>query len=273
MGFHATDELEAVLESHQENLTPPSKNRVWNFFTTSETWTGFSESQPVESHQEKWPTPTTTVSGVRYYGLRFYNPEIGRWCSRDPIKEKGFAKIFSVRMRGSGGKNLYVYCRNDAADVFDPVGLKCQQSPGCSEGATRELLSNCDSAGGEYTGVPIFQEKGDVTKEMPSFCCYCERKDYDVICDVTLQKCKKATVYCYDSKCNKMESYSSTAWFDESFTTKAPVKTVALGATLQWCHQASISDLSPPNDYDGWRLKQGFQCSETCGSLKGSDGE
>ena len=68
MGFYATDQLDDVLESCQENPTPPSKNRVWNFFTTSETCAGFFESQPVELHQEKSPTPTTTASGVHYYG-------------------------------------------------------------------------------------------------------------------------------------------------------------------------------------------------------------
>ena len=89
MGFYATDVLDAVLEPHRENVPPPSKNRVWNFFTTSETCTGFFESQPVESHQEKWPTPTTTASGVRYYGYRYYQPEVGRWASRDPLEEMG----------------------------------------------------------------------------------------------------------------------------------------------------------------------------------------
>ena len=94
MGFYTTDERAAVLEPCQENLIPPSKNRVWNFFTTSETCTGFFESQPVETHQEKWPTPTTTVSGVRYYGYRYYVPEIGRWLGRDPIEELGGINVY-----------------------------------------------------------------------------------------------------------------------------------------------------------------------------------
>jgi len=109
MGFYATDQCAAVLEPCQENLVPPSKNRVWNFFTASETCAGFFESQPVESHQEKWPTPTPTVSGVHYYGLRYYQPESGRWLSRDPMGERG-------------ADNLYGYVDNDAVNLVDPDG-------------------------------------------------------------------------------------------------------------------------------------------------------
>jgi len=110
MGFYATDQLEAVLESCQENPTPPSKNRVWNFFTTSETCTGFFESQPVEPHQEKSPTPTTTASGVRYYGYRYYGPETGRWMSRDPFGERG-------------GLCLYAILENSQVNEVDSLGL------------------------------------------------------------------------------------------------------------------------------------------------------
>jgi RHS repeat-associated protein len=126
MGFYATDERAEVLESHQENLIPPSKNRVWNFFTTSETCTGFFESQPVEPHQEKWPTPTTTVSGVHYYGYRYYQPEIGRWANRDPIAERG-------------GRNLYGFVRNSPVIFTDYQGYGLNDPPsslptGCCDG-------------------------------------------------------------------------------------------------------------------------------------------
>ena len=110
MGFYATDECSAVLEPCQENLIPPSKNRVWNFFTTSETCAGFFESQPVELHQEKWPTPTTTASGVRYYGHRYYQPECGRWASRDPLDEED-------------GPNLCSFVQNMPTSAVDPFGL------------------------------------------------------------------------------------------------------------------------------------------------------
>ena len=131
MGFYTTDECTDVLESCQENLTPPSKNRVWNFFTTSETCTGFFESQPVESHQEKWPTPTKPVSGVRYYGYRYYMPEIGRWSSRDPIGDEGFLRGYvdgmpwkqQKKYREASLKPTYVLVANASVNKMDSLGL------------------------------------------------------------------------------------------------------------------------------------------------------
>ena len=133
MGFYTTDERAAVLEPCQENLIPPSKNRVWNFFTTSETCTGFFESQPVESHQEKWPTPTKAVSGVRYYGHRHYEPTTGRWMSRDPMGE-------------GGGNNIYQFAENNAAGNIDMLGL-------CIPGELREHTEDGSTSGGVFTGV------------------------------------------------------------------------------------------------------------------------
>jgi len=135
MGFHATDELEAVLESHQENLTPPSKNRAWNFFTTSETCTGFFESQPVEPHWEKLPTPTKPVSGMRFYGYRYYSADSGRWVNRDPINEPGHKLTRGVKQRRdvdgdiiddtrlSEERNVLLYISNKPIDGFDGLGL------------------------------------------------------------------------------------------------------------------------------------------------------
>jgi hypothetical protein len=51
------------------------------------------------------------TTGLYYYGYRFYDPETGRWPSRDPIEEEG-------------GVNLYAFVRNNAINLFDPFGLK-----------------------------------------------------------------------------------------------------------------------------------------------------
>ena len=47
---------------------------------------------------------------MRYYGYRYYNPNTGRWPSRDPIEEMG-------------GINLYGFVANDPIDNFDVLGL------------------------------------------------------------------------------------------------------------------------------------------------------
>jgi hypothetical protein len=54
-----------------------------------------------------------------------YNPQLGRWLSRDPMGE-------------AGGFNLYAYCGNDPVNRHDPLGLQGWQDPrglpGCPPG-------------------------------------------------------------------------------------------------------------------------------------------
>ena len=49
-------------------------------------------------------------SGLYYYGFRFYSPALGRWISRDPIREMG-------------GVNLYQMVRNNPVNLVDLYGL------------------------------------------------------------------------------------------------------------------------------------------------------
>jgi RHS repeat-associated protein len=50
------------------------------------------------------------VTGLVYYGYRYYSPQTHRWLSKDPI---GYA----------GGLNLYGFVGNDAVNGRDELGL------------------------------------------------------------------------------------------------------------------------------------------------------
>jgi len=112
MGFYATT-TECTC---REKMHPPSKNRVWGFSATSRNRAWKSTSQVLEPQQENQPTPTTTASGVHYYGLRYYNPELGRWVNRDPIEEEG-------------GIHIYAMTHNDAVNVVDVLGERWWLNP------------------------------------------------------------------------------------------------------------------------------------------------
>ncbi len=47
-------------------------------------------------------------SGLSYFGARYYDSEMGRFISRDPVKD---------------GRNWYVYCYNNPLSYVDPNGL------------------------------------------------------------------------------------------------------------------------------------------------------
>jgi len=49
-------------------------------------------------------------SGLVYYLLRYYDPNLQRWLTQDPIGE-------------NGGANLYRFVGNNTVNLFDPYGL------------------------------------------------------------------------------------------------------------------------------------------------------
>ncbi|MCO5043845.1 MAG: RHS repeat-associated core domain-containing protein [Kiritimatiellae bacterium] len=53
---------------------------------------------------------------MRYYGFRYYSPQLGRWLNRDRIGERG-------------GLNLYSFVKNNAPNGIDLLGLRKEGDP------------------------------------------------------------------------------------------------------------------------------------------------
>ncbi len=117
MGFYVTNGLGASVCECPEKTHPPSKNRVVGSRRFPAARARRSTPQTLEPHREKQPTTTTTASGVHYYGYRYYNPDLGRWVNRDPIKERG-------------GLNVYGFVGNNPLNKQDPTGLSSQPQEG-----------------------------------------------------------------------------------------------------------------------------------------------
>lgn len=101
MGFYVTEQADT-----------PSENRVWGFSGVAAARASRERSNRQYPRRKNESTPTTTASGMRYYGYRFYSPELGRWLNRDPIEEMG-------------GLNLYAFVDNAPLNDVDAFGLFC----------------------------------------------------------------------------------------------------------------------------------------------------
>ena len=83
-------------------------------------------------------------TGLVHFGVREYDPQIGRWISRDPIRFEG------------DGPNLYLYVGNDPINRSDPSGLKADPlaspqsddaEPLSCDGGPGKKEKTCPSAG------------------------------------------------------------------------------------------------------------------------------
>ena len=75
-----------------------------------------------------------TETGLSYYGYRYYSPELGRWTTRDPIKEFGFivlqTLLYEPAKYAKDGINFtplnsreYLFVSNNSVNVVDRLGL------------------------------------------------------------------------------------------------------------------------------------------------------
>jgi RHS repeat-associated protein len=76
--------------------------------------------------------PVDSVTGLLYYGYRWYDPVTGRWPSRDPIEEEG-------------GINLYGFVGNEPIYKFDQLGL--QTNSWYADGRVITRVHNTDQKG------------------------------------------------------------------------------------------------------------------------------
>jgi uncharacterized protein RhaS with RHS repeats len=83
-----------------------------------------------------------------YFGLRWYDPDTGRWLSRDPIEE-------------AGGLNLYAYAGNNPVNFIDPIGLAdlINDSPYTSEFDPDDVFT-----GGGHHGKNARHVKAEATE-------------------------------------------------------------------------------------------------------------
>jgi RHS repeat-associated protein len=84
-----------------EQFTPKNpvrspKNRVENFFGEEGKSSRANRLPGQNPRRENTCAYEKTASGMFYYGFRYYDPETGRWPSRDPIGERGHVTINSI---------------------------------------------------------------------------------------------------------------------------------------------------------------------------------
>jgi RHS repeat-associated protein len=69
---------------------------------------GHAKANPFRFSTKYWDEET----GLIYYGLRYYSPQMGKFINRDPIGE-------------NGGLNLYGFVRNNPVNLVDVLGMAC----------------------------------------------------------------------------------------------------------------------------------------------------
>jgi RHS repeat-associated protein len=91
-------------------------------------------------------------TGLSYYGYRFYSSSLGRWITRDPIKEIGGMNLYGFISEDpigfkSGDVNLYAYTANNPVNRKDPKGLAWYRYGNwCGPGGSGTPTNCADSA-------------------------------------------------------------------------------------------------------------------------------
>ncbi len=92
----------AVVESYEYDAW--GRTRVFDANGDELAESAFGNRYTFQGREIDWET------GLIYFRARWYNPETGRWLSKDPV---GI----------SGGLNQYTFCGNNPVNFIDPSGL------------------------------------------------------------------------------------------------------------------------------------------------------
>ena len=104
--YYHTDANKNVTELSDENGEVVAHYEYSPFGSLTKTTAAYAASNPFRFSSEYFDEET----GLVYYNYRYYNPELGRWISRDPIEEQG-------------GYNLYGMIGNNPLLGWDDWGL------------------------------------------------------------------------------------------------------------------------------------------------------
>jgi RHS repeat-associated protein len=120
------------------------------------------------------PVESKVSNALYYYGYRYYNPQLGRWPSRDPIEEEG-------------GINLYEHVNNRAINSWDGLGLNAVKAK-CEVVYFKDKKTRCT------TWKTVRVRKGNYIIQRT----YCAR----AICYFRC-RCSADDCYCPNKKCEK----------------------------------------------------------------------
>ena len=104
--YYHSDANKNVTELSDENGEVIAHYEYSPFGSLTMVTGNYAENNPFRFSSEYFDEET----GLVYYNYRYYNPELGRWISRDPIEEQG-------------GYNLYSFINNNGIVFYDIHGL------------------------------------------------------------------------------------------------------------------------------------------------------
>ena len=141
--YYHTDANKNVTELSDENGEVVAHYEYSPFGSLTKTTAAYAASNPFRFSSEYFDEET----GLVYYNYRYYNPELGRWISRDPIEEQG-------------GYNLYGMIGNNPLLGWDDLGYAvdtiwdiCNICMGIASMVNNISAENYDEAAGDAIGV------------------------------------------------------------------------------------------------------------------------